>query len=114
LLFAVLAGLSAPVRAVDQVPPAPAGQEPKEAEIQRLYRELIDWIDQGSLTFLGEPGAGKVPIKFDGPKKTGCEWPEKGVFDPVVMVDSAVGSAPSETRRLTLMLVKDGDDWRLK
>ena len=112
MLLAILAGLSLPVRAADPVPPA--AQEPKEAELQRLYREHIDRINQGSVKFLGEQGARKVMIKFDALKKTGCESPDKGVFDCAVLVESAVGSARVETRRLNLMLVKEGNDWRLK
>ena len=53
-------------------------------------------------------------IKCDALKKTGCESPDKGVFDCAVLVESAVGSARVETRRLHLMLVKEGNDWRLK
>jgi hypothetical protein len=112
LLLAILAGLSLPVRAADPVPPA--AQEPKEAELQRLCREHIDRINQGSVKFLGEQGARKVMIKCDALKKTGCESPDKGVFDCAVLVESAVGSARVETRRLHLMLVKEGNDWRLK
>jgi hypothetical protein len=113
-LLAALAGLSLPASAADPVPPEPVIREPKEAEIQRLYRERIDWINQGSVRFLGEEGAQKVLIKFDALKKTGCESPEKGVFTCAVLVDSAVGAARQETRRLSLTLVKDGDDWHLK
>jgi hypothetical protein len=114
VLFATLAGLSLPAYATDPVPPESVIQEPKEAEIQRLYRERIDWINQGSVKVLGEEGAQKVLIKFDALKKTGCESPERTVFNCAVLVDSAVGAARQETRRLTLTLSKDGDDWRLQ
>jgi hypothetical protein len=114
VLFATLAGLSLPALAADPVPPEPVIQAPQEAEIQRLYRERIDWINQGSIKVLGEEGARKVLIKFDALKKTGCESPERGVFNCAVLVDSAVGSANQQTRRLNLTLSKDGDDWHLK
>ena len=80
LLPAALALLSFPVFAADSGPADAAAQEPKEAEVQRLYRERIEWINQGSIKFLGEQGARKVLIRFDGLKKTGCESPEKGVY----------------------------------
>lgn len=114
VVLAALAGLSLPVFAADPVPPEPVIPEPKETEIARLYRERIDWINQGSVKFLGTEGAQKVLIKFDALKKTSCESPEKGVFRCAVLVDSAVGAARQETRRLSLTLVRDGDDWHLK
>ena len=114
LWLATLAGLSLPAFAADPVPPEPVVQEPTEAEIQRLYRERIEWINQGSVKVLGEKGAQKVLIKFDALKKTGCESPERKVFTCAVLVDSAVGAAPQETRRISLTLSKDGEDWRLR
>jgi hypothetical protein len=93
LLLAILAGLSLPVRAADPVPPA--AQEPKEAELQRLYREHSDRVNQGSVKFLGEQWARKVMIKFDTLKKPGSESPDKGVFDCAVLVESAVGQIRS-------------------
>jgi hypothetical protein len=113
-LLTVPATLSLPVSAADPMPAEAAIPEPKEAEIQRLYRQRIEWINQGSVKFLGEEGARKVLINFDTLKKTGCESPEKGVFNCAVLVDSAVGLARIDTRRLTLTLIKDGDDWRLR
>lgn len=114
-LLAGLAILALPVWAAT---PAATGQaaipEPTEAEIQRLYRERIDWINQGSVKFLGDRGAQKVLIEFDALKKIDCTSEEKGVYACGVFVDSAIGKGRVETRRLTLTLIKDSDDWRLK
>ena len=76
LLLAILAGLSLPVLAADPV--SPAAQEPKEAELQRLYREHIDRVNQGSVKFLGEQGARKVTIKFDTLRRQAASRRTKG------------------------------------
>jgi hypothetical protein len=115
LLLAGLATLALPAWGAK----APAsGQtlvpEPAEAEIERLYRERIDWINQGSVRFLGVLGAQKVLIRVESLKKLECKSEVKGVYACAVFVDSAVGKALAETKRLTLTLAKDGDDWRLK
>jgi len=118
LLLVGLAALTLPVWAANPPPaaspPPPQVPEPTEAEIQTLYRERIEWINQGSTKFLGEQGAAKVLIRFDALKKTECQSTDKGVYECRVFVDSAFGKGHSETRRLTLTLVRDGDDWRLK
>jgi hypothetical protein len=114
-LFTVLAALALPAWAADPPPSAPTKvSEPTAAELQRLYRERIAWINQGSVKFLGEQGAQRVMIRFDSLQKAACETQDRGVYLCQVFVDSAYGKAPAETRRLALTLVRDGDDWRLK
>ena len=81
--------------------------------IERLYRERADWLEQGSAKHLGE-GAKKLVIRFEQLQKSDCESELKGVYRCRVLIDSAIGPGPSQTRRQTLTLAHDGNDWRLK
>jgi hypothetical protein len=114
LVSLALSALTIPVFGADQKAAGEAeSAEPTETDLQRLYGERIDSINQGSVRFLGADAAQKVMVKLEGLKKSECRTDARGAFLCRVLVDSAVGAGPMETRRRTLTLVKDGDNWRL-
>ena len=55
--------------------------------IEPLYRERIDWLNQGSAQYLGE-GATKLVIRFEQFQKSDCESELKGVYRCRVLMSS--------------------------
>jgi len=111
----LIALVAAPVRAAEKTE-APADQGPTEADIRAAYRSKITWINAASRKFLGEKAAAEVQIGVAKLTLVECNAiaDHAGDYLCSVLVESSLGDAETETKRVELVLVKEEGAWEVQ
>jgi len=90
--------------------------DPTETDIRVAYTEKIDAINAGTERFLDPAAAAKLKIRLVKVNFVECDpvADSTNIFVCNVLIESAVGDAGAEFRRIEMALVKDKDVWRVK
>lgn len=102
--------------AAGQVKEAPGYQGPTETDIRVAYTDKIEYINAGTRQYLDAATAAKLIIRLIKVNFVECApTPDNAnVYVCSILVESAVGDAASEFKRVEIALSKDKDAWRVK
>lgn len=89
---------------------------PTEADIRVAYTEHIETINAGTARFLDPEAAAKLRIRFAKIDIVECAAVEErqDLYLCSVLIESGVGDAVPEFRRVELAMVKEKDVWRVQ
>jgi hypothetical protein len=102
--------------AAGQAKGAPAYQGPTETDIRVAYTDKIESINAGTGQYLDPATAAKLMIRLIKVNFVECApTPDNAdVYACSILVESAVGDAASEFKRVEVALSKEKDVWRVK
>jgi hypothetical protein len=93
-----------------------AYQGPTEADIRAAYQSKLDWINTASHRFLDEEAAAKVQISLAQLTFVECnpipDQPENYLCS--VLVEARLGDADTKTKRVELVMLREGNLWRVR
>ena len=112
----VLFALATPPVGAAEAKKAPADQGPKEAEIRAAYRSKLDWINASSRKFLDEKAAAQVQVNVAKVTLVECNPIADHASNYLckVLVESSLGNAETETKRVELVMIEDEPGWKLQ
>lgn len=89
---------------------------PTEADIRVAYTERIETINAGTAQFLDPEAAAKLIIRLANIDIVECAAVEErqDLYLCSVLIESGVGDAVPEFRRVELAIVKEKDTWRVQ
>jgi hypothetical protein len=101
-----------PVKPADK-PATASTLGPTEADLLAAYRIKLDWVNQATRQFLPDQ-AERLRLRVDNLELVECDRLEDfpNHFLCSVLVSSAIGERETESKRVELVMTKEGNVWK--